>query len=1128
MTGIQLGMVLTLKDQASRALQSVMSKVQQTKDVTKEMISEFQSAGKSMLYGAGMIVGGSKLLSGALGGPLMAAASLETEMAKVGTIAGTSAEGMKQLQKEVERLSVSYGKSQEEMARGLYGTISAGITDAKEATKALDVASKMAVAGATTTDTAINGLTSVLNAYHLSADEAINVSDAMFTSMKRGKTTMEELASSMGAWTGNAAALGVSYKEALGTIAAATLPGMSTQIASMGLRSLLDAYAKPQKAAVEAAKEYGLELSTAAIKTKGLYGVLKEVNKLPEDVISRIFTNTRTATFVKNVMSGAGEALISIMADMEKAEGATNEAFEKVSSTFQFRLNVMNSAMELFRKRLGATLLKPVGYVVEAIGRFFFWISQLPEPIHAIITSLTSFVGIGMIAMGSLIAVAAATKMWRLSLIFVQNELALLKEHVGNMMKALGGMTPMLMGIAAAAGFVYLAWKNNWGGLRDTVEGVMAGLKMAISAGTDGIARVDKATADRLKKLGIWEFAIAAGRVFYRIKMFFTGFVEGLKTFAQLVKKYISEAGDTFRWLWDPVFEFGRKILELFGFVNAFGADSVKQTGGSVGVFVGMLLTGLVALKSWKLGLGLLKGAVAPVLGMFKLGKLLVKGLTSEIVKNIAGWIAEKTVMLAHAAASKIAAAGQWLLNTSMLGCPVVWLVAGLAAVVAGGWYLYKNWDKISKGLGKAWDWIKGKASAAKDWIVGKWNDLVGCFSRIPGMISAAAANMWQGVKDKAKAAKDWVVSKWEALCEWFSGLPGKIGAAAAGMWDGVKAGVDSAKEWITGKWNDLVAWFAELPGAFSAVELWRGVTAQIEQMKERFAVVKSLFADLIPDDLGGSIAGAFNGFSEGAKKQFDSVREWFSGLIPEDFSGKIAGSFSGIGDALKDQLNSARQWFAELASGDLAEKAAASFSALWSKVKNGAAEAYKGWLDIWEGIVVWFKDLPNRIMDAIASLKDRFIKFFADLWDKITPDFGKWFGIDKKNPAYEWKPGETFDEYKARTGAQSMANDLTQSVPDALDKMLENAKKGKAVTQAAKEMPDTSQALSNRPSQQGAIAAAQTQAAVEKQQEKPVQVKTETKVMPGKVVVELNNRAIGEAAVDYMAEQHMLAGGTE
>lgn len=1106
MTGIQLGMVLTLKDQASRALQSVMSKVQQTKDVTKEMISEFQSAGKSMLYGAGMIVGGSKLLSGALGGPLMAAASLETEMAKVGTIAGTSAEGMKQLQKEVERLSVSYGKSQEEMARGLYGTISAGITDAKEATKALDVASKMAVAGATTTDTAINGLTSVLNAYHLSADEAINVSDAMFTAMKRGKTTMEELASSMGAWTGNAAALGVSYKEALGTIAAATLPGMSTQNASMGLRSLLDAYAKPQKAAVEAAKEYGLELSTAAIKTKGLYGVLKEVNKLPEDVISRIFTNTRTATFVKNVMSGAGEALISIMADMEKAEGATNEAFEKVSSTFQFRLNVMNSAMELFRKRLGATLLKPVGYVVEAIGRFFFWLSQLPEPIHAIITSLTSFVGIGMIAMGSLIAVAAATKMWRLSLIFVQNELTTLKTHVGNMMKALGGMTPMLMGIAAAAGFVYLAWKNNWGGLRDTVEGVMAGLKMAISAGTDGIARVDKATADRLKKLGIWEFAIAAGRVFYRIRMFFTGFVEGLKTFAQLVKKYISEAGDTFRWIWEPIFEFGRKILEFFGFVNYASADSVKQAGGSVGVFAGMLLTGLVALKSWKLGLGLLKGVFAPVLGMFKLGKLLVKGLTSEIVKNIAGWIAEKTVMLAHAAASKIAAAGQWLLNTSMLGCPVVWLVAGLAAVVAGGWYFYKNWDKISKGLGKAWDWIKGKASAAKDCIVGKWNDLVGWFSGIPGMISAAAANMWQGVKDKAKAAADWTIEKWSGVTDWFSGLPSLLQEKASALGN-----------WAAGL----------LPPDF-AQNLGEAVTAQIEQMKERFAVVKSWFADLIPDDLGGIIAGAFNGFSEGAKKQFDSVREWFSGLIPEDFSGKIAGSFSGIGDALKDQLNSARQWFAELASGDLAEKAAASFSALWSKVKNGAAEAYKGWLDIWEGVVVWFKDLPNRIMDAIAGLKDRFIKFFADLWDKITPDFGKWFGIDKKNPAYEWKPGETFDEYKARTGAQSMANDLTQSVPDASDKMLENAKKGKAVIQAAKEMPDTSQALSNRPSQQGAIAAAQTQAAVEKQQEKPVQVKTETKVMPGKVVVELNNRAIGEAAVDYMAEQHMLAGGTE
>ena len=798
---IGLGFALSLKDNVSRGLSAIQSKMQSTMGMTREMTKTFSDAGKMLINGAGMVYGGAKLLGNAFLGPLTSAASLEMEMAKVATIAGKSSDEMKDLQKEVERLSVSYGKTQEEVAKGLYTTISAGVTDANEAVKVLDVASKMGVAGVTTTATAVDGLTSVLNAYHLSADKTMEVSDAMFTAMKRGKTSMEALASSMGVWTGNAANLGLAYQDALGAIAAATLPGMSTQMAAQGLKSFLAAFEKPTKMASEAAHQFGIELSAATIKSKGLYGVMKEVYEKTagnEEAISQIFSNVRTATFVKNVMSGEGAAFMSIMEDMQKAAGATDEAFQHIAGTFQFRLDVLNSAMELFRKKLGAVLLRPMGFIVDAVRNVFTALNKLPEPIFGIIAGLTGFVGTALVLTGTLIAVAGVTKMWGIGLTVLKAQLVVFKGAALGALKVLAGYMPMAAAIAAAAGIVYLAWKNNWGGLRDTVEGVMAGLKMAISAGTDGIAKVDAKTAKKLQEMGIWEFAISAGRAFYRVRMFFEGFVEGVKTSFELMKSYFTGASETLRFIWEPVIEWVTQALGIFGIVRKAGADSTKALGGSFGVVAGALATGLIAMKGWRIGLGLIKGAFSPVLGVFKLGRLLIKGLTSDLVKNAAALVLDKGAKLASAAATKIATAAQWLWNVALNANPISLVIAGIAAFATVVYLLYKHWEPFRKWWDGLWASAKEKAAAAKDWVVEKWTALVEWFKAVPDRMSEATANMWQGVKDKAAAAKQWCVDKWEELVTWFKGLPDRIMDAIAGL-------KDRFTKWFSGLWDKII-----------------------------------------------------------------------------------------------------------------------------------------------------------------------------------------------------------------------------------------------------------------------------------------------------------------------------------
>jgi hypothetical protein len=62
----------------------------------------------------------------------------------------------------------------------------------------------------------------------------------------------------------------------------------------------------------------------------------------------------------------------------------------------------------------------------------------------------------------------------------------------------------------------------------------------------------------------------------------------------------------------------------------------------------------------------------------------------------------------------------QGLANTTMLACPLTWIVLGITAVVAAGIALYKNWDKICQWAGKLKEKISNLLSPLKtaaEWL---------------------------------------------------------------------------------------------------------------------------------------------------------------------------------------------------------------------------------------------------------------------------------------------------------------------------------------------------------------------------------------------------------------------------
>ena len=123
--------------------------------------------------------------------------AFQDAVAEVSTLVDTTTFDMKGLTNAALDQAAAFGNVQGQV-KAYYQIISAGASDLETATGILEAANKLAVGGVTDIATAADGLTSVLNAYGNKVAGATAVSDALFTAMKAGKTTIGELSSSLG------------------------------------------------------------------------------------------------------------------------------------------------------------------------------------------------------------------------------------------------------------------------------------------------------------------------------------------------------------------------------------------------------------------------------------------------------------------------------------------------------------------------------------------------------------------------------------------------------------------------------------------------------------------------------------------------------------------------------------------------------------------------------------------------------------------------------------------------------------------------------------------------------------------------------------------------------------------
>lgn len=284
--------------------------------------------------------------------------AFEKEIAEVSTIlTGDTYNNIAKLQAGIESLSVSFGKSAHDLATGMYDILSAAVP-VEDSLNMLHIATKGATAGLTDVATSVDVFTSILNAYGKTVAQMQSISDQLFQTVVRGKLRFEDLASAMGYIVPIAANLGVEFKEVAAALSTVTRQGQHVDMATRGLALGIQNIADITPKAAEAAKKYGVDLSSTALRVFGLQHVLEDLNRAMDEhgtkVLPEMISNMRS---LRVFMALAGdEGVLGYKEDLDKlnnSAGRTEEAMSKMMNVTKKQAELLDQAMQDLNRSIG-------------------------------------------------------------------------------------------------------------------------------------------------------------------------------------------------------------------------------------------------------------------------------------------------------------------------------------------------------------------------------------------------------------------------------------------------------------------------------------------------------------------------------------------------------------------------------------------------------------------------------------------------------------------------------------------------------------------------------------------------------------------------------------------------------
>jgi len=364
-----------------RALHDMGTTAKKTGGQAKGLSTDTNNLGKSLLsaersavlFKTTLATLGIGSVAALLVGSARQARSFSAALAEVSTLMADTS-GLEAFSDELKAIAVEFGKLPEAEAKALYQIISAGAEGAAEQIDILRASNRLAVGGITEVEVAADGLTSIMNAYGDAVGSSAEISDQLFATMKGGKTTITEIAASIGAVVPLASQLDVSLSEVLATVVAVTAGGDSTSKAMRGLTAVLAAIVKPSSEAAELAQELGIEFNSTGLAARGFAGFLEHlVDKTggSVDQLGILFAGTEALLPIMTLTGKGAENFAKALDEIANSAGSTEEAVRRMMEGVaqgDFNFNQLATSINVIAISLGDGLVNELAPAAASIA----------------------------------------------------------------------------------------------------------------------------------------------------------------------------------------------------------------------------------------------------------------------------------------------------------------------------------------------------------------------------------------------------------------------------------------------------------------------------------------------------------------------------------------------------------------------------------------------------------------------------------------------------------------------------------------------------------------------------------------------------------------------------------------
>lgn len=721
-------------------------------------------------------------LSAAAAGTLTAvtkgASDFQNGMAKMSTLFDTSQVSVQKLSKEFLNLSNETGKSAVELTEAGYQALSASVPVEKLG-GFIRTSANMAKVGFTDTATSVDLLSTAVNAYGLEADQADSIANKLVNTQNLGKTSVNELASSMGKVIPTAAGMNVNLDQLCTMYTLMTKQGIATAESTTYMNSMLnelgDSGTDVGKVLKEKTGKSFQDLMKDGKTTGDALKILKDYSKETGTAFNELWSSQeagKAAMALLNDSAGDFNETMGSMANVADLVGQGLEKMNTPSAKMAKALNrIKNSGIEL-----GSVLLTTVAPYVE---QFTKKVEELTEKFNKMPDSQKKMVLVMLAVVASISPVLAI--MGKLIKVFADGPIAVgnLMKGFGKLQTAIAGINAPVLAIVAVIAVLVSAFTHLWNtneNFRNNMIAIWDQIRDKISSFVDNVK-------ERFAGLNISFADIVSA-----LKAIWDGFCEIL---APVFEGAFAALADTITTVCDVLIG----ILDTF--IGLFTGNWEQCWTGIQEVFGG-IWEGIKAVLTDVLEA--LKGVIDTFLGWFGTDLDTVWLEITSTVESVWNGIVDFFASVWNEITSAASSAWETIKNVITVAIMLIGeIISAAVQIISLPWRFI--WENCKEYIIAAWETIKNVISSALNTISSVisagWNAISAVVSPVIDTIINIVSSGWNlissVVSNVAQGILGVVSSVWNSISGVVSSVMGTISSVMSSGWNAAKGVVTSA-----------------------------------------------------------------------------------------------------------------------------------------------------------------------------------------------------------------------------------------------------------------------------------------------------------------------------------------------